>query len=101
MLAAALLSKDLTMLDKVFEFGDVLINPSRAALRELAQPGEMTTRWGSPAYISRVRSRSAAFTVTDIDDGFSPEDLDEVRAVREYLSYKEMLQVDRVMGMYA
>ena len=46
-----------TMLDKVFEFGDVLINPSRAALRDLAQPGEMTTRWGSPAYISRVRSR--------------------------------------------
>lgn len=90
-----------TMLDKVFEFGDVLINPSRAALRDLAQPGEMTTRWGSPAYISRVRSRSAAFTVTDIDDGFSPEDLDEVRAVREYLSDKEMLQVDRVMGMDA
>ncbi|MEM0360209.1 MAG: phosphoenolpyruvate carboxykinase [Candidatus Diapherotrites archaeon] len=81
------------------EFKSVLANPSRQKLRELAKKDETTTDYGAPSYITRVRSRSAKFTKNSIDQGFSQEDLEEMKKLRSYLKEKgEMLQIDRKMG---
>lgn len=81
------------------EFKSVLANPPREKLRELAKKDEQTTEYGSPCYITRVRSRSAKFTKNSIDQGFNEEDLAELVKLRVYLKENgEMLQIDRKIG---
>ncbi|MFH1234506.1 MAG: phosphoenolpyruvate carboxykinase [Candidatus Diapherotrites archaeon] len=81
------------------EFKSILENPSREKLRELAKKDEQTTEYGSPCYVTRVRSRSAKFTKNSIDNGFNEEDLAELAKLRACLKEKgEMLQIDRKIG---
>ncbi|MCX6801760.1 MAG: phosphoenolpyruvate carboxykinase [Candidatus Diapherotrites archaeon] len=81
------------------EFKSLLVNPPREKLRELAKKDEQTTEYGSPCYVTRVRSRSAKFTKNSIDQGFDEGDLEELRKLLAYLKEKgEMLQIDRKMG---
>jgi phosphoenolpyruvate carboxykinase (ATP) len=80
---------------------------SRAELRELARPGEVTTEYGSPVYMTRVKSRSAknTYIVADgIEVGCMQQPieparaLDVVRQVQEAVASMDMLQVDRGIG---
>lgn len=80
---------------------------SRGQLRELARPGETTTEYGSPVYVTRVKSRSAKNTYI-VADGVAVgrmqqpiepgKALDVVRQVQEAIASMDMLQVDRRMG---
>ncbi|MGH9365692.1 MAG: phosphoenolpyruvate carboxykinase (ATP) [Thermoanaerobaculia bacterium] len=80
---------------------------SRAELRELARPGEVTTEYGSPVYSTRIKNRSAKNTYivadgVDVGRMQQPIDpgkaMDTVRRVQEALLSMDMLQVDRRMG---
>jgi phosphoenolpyruvate carboxykinase (ATP) len=80
---------------------------TRAQLRELARPDEVTTEFGSPVYTTRVKSRSAknTYIVADgvevgrMQQAFEPvRALEVVRQVQEAISSLDMLQVDRRMG---
>ncbi|HEV2064831.1 MAG TPA: phosphoenolpyruvate carboxykinase, partial [Thermoanaerobaculia bacterium] len=80
---------------------------TRAELRELARPGEVTTEYGSPVYATRVKNRSAKNTYVvaeGVDVGCMQQPIeparamDVVRQVQEALASMDMLQVDRRMG---
>ncbi|MHC1567356.1 MAG: phosphoenolpyruvate carboxykinase [Candidatus Syntropharchaeia archaeon] len=73
-------------------------NPSQKELREMARKDEITTEFGSAAYISRVRSRSAKFTKNTIDDEITEEDREEIEKAKEYMKEQEMICVDRHFG---
>jgi phosphoenolpyruvate carboxykinase (ATP) len=80
---------------------------TRAELRELARPGEVTTEYGSPVYSTRVKSRSAKNTYV-VNEGVAvgcmqqpiepARAADVVRQVQEALASMDLLQVDRRMG---
>ncbi len=75
----------------------ILDNPSEAVLRELAHHDERTTEFGSPAYVTQVRARSAKFTRNTVDREVTPQDLETIRQVRDFLRDKELVRVDRTM----
>lgn len=73
-------------------------NPARERLRELAKPDERSTEYGSPSYVTRVRSRSAKDTRNTVDGQVTPADLELIQEVREFLKDKDLIQVDRTLG---
>lgn len=75
----------------------MLNNPSREELRELARGDERTTEFGAPAYVTRVRSRSAEKTRNTVDRQVTEGDLETIRQVREFLKDKDLVRVDRTM----
>jgi len=77
-------------------------------LRELARKDETTSAYGSPVYATRIKNRSAKDTYVvenglelgKFQKGMPPERAAElVRILRESLADREMIQVDRRMGM--
>lgn len=76
----------------------ILDNPSREELREMASGDERTTEFGSPAYTTGHRARSAADTRTTVDGEVTGEDTARIEEVREYLADRELIRVDRRMG---
>lgn len=79
------------------EAREILNNPSRDELRELARHDERTTEFGSPAYVTRVRARSAEKTRNTVDGQVTEKDLETIREVREFLKGKDVVRVDRTM----
>jgi phosphoenolpyruvate carboxykinase (ATP) len=87
----------------------VLKDLSGHELRELARKDEVTSAYGSPVYTTRVKNRSARNTHIVASRGLEigihqqpiqPEKSQEViREVHEYLSTRQMIQVDRRLGM--
>ena len=77
---------------------EILDNPSREELRELARPDERTTEFGSAAYVTEHRSRSAENTRTTVDDQVTGEDLETVERAKAFLEDRELIRVDRRMG---
>ncbi len=77
--------------------GRVMWNPPADELREMARPDEQTTEFGSPNYITQVRSRSAKFT----EIVFEPDEAQRktLADVSGYLQGKGLVGVDRVMCM--
>lgn len=77
--------------------GDVLWNPSSEALREMAKIDEQTTEFGSPNYITAVRSRSAKFT----EIVFEPNETQRktIADVTEYLRTRKLIAIERIMCM--
>ncbi|WP_226483013.1 phosphoenolpyruvate carboxykinase (ATP) [Natrinema amylolyticum] len=69
-------------------------------LRELAEPDETTTEFGSASYVSEVRSRSADRTKNAVDDEFTDRDHELVDDAIGLTSDREMLCVDRLMGRH-
>jgi phosphoenolpyruvate carboxykinase (ATP) len=76
-------------------------------LRALAQSGEQTSKYGSPVYSTKVKSRSAknTYIVSDgVEVGVMQQPieprkaLDVVREVQEALAGLDLIQVDRRMG---
>lgn len=88
-------------------FGKVVVNPTRSELRDLANNMEKTTEFKSASYISEVRNRSAknTYIVNEIESGVDQKEIskskaDEIAAkVFEYIKNKEVIRVDRKMGM--
>jgi phosphoenolpyruvate carboxykinase (ATP) len=79
--------------------GKLLSNPSWDHLRSLAGVEETTTIYGSARYVTRIRSRSAAFT--DIVFGEpSSEQHRWLTEVQEALGTLRLIQLDRVMGRH-
>lgn len=77
-------------------------------LRELARKDETTSAYGSPVYNTRVKNRSARNTYvlrSGVEIGVKQQGLEPergreiIRKVQEYVADKEMIQVDRRMGM--
>src|SRR5512142_1330560 len=77
-------------------------------LRELARREETTSAYGSPVYATRVKNRSAKDTYVGENGvllgkhqkGMDPERAAElVRKLQESLADRELIQVDRRMGM--
>jgi phosphoenolpyruvate carboxykinase (ATP) len=88
-------------------FGKVIVNPKREELRQLANNMEVTTEFKSASYISEVRNRSAknTYIVDEIKTGVDQKEISKAKAdeiaekVLEYVKDKEMIRVDRKMGM--
>ncbi len=78
------------------KLGEVLENPSAEELRELARGEELTTEFGSPAYITKVRSRSAKFTQIVYEEP-TPEQAELIERVQAYLKGRKVIRVDRTM----
>ncbi|KMT45850.1 phosphoenolpyruvate carboxykinase [Halostagnicola sp. A56] len=79
---------------------NVRTNPSLEELREFASPDETTTEYGSPSYVSEVRSRSADRTKNAIDAEFSDDDSDLLADAVAIADEREMLCVDRLLGRH-
>lgn len=86
---------------------EMIVNPTVEELRLFAKDDEITTKYGSGAYVSKTRNRSAAqtFILNDIElgvgqRGISRERADEIKNdVLAYLESQSVLQVNRRMGM--
>jgi len=77
---------------------DVLYNPSLETLRELAAPDETTTEFGSPAYVSEQRSRSADCTANLVDDEFADADWAAIEDALEEAAGMDLVCLDRRVG---
>lgn len=88
-------------------FKNVVSNPTEQELRNLAKPMEKTTEFNSASYVTEVRNRSAknTYIVDEIEVGvdqkeISQEDADKIlQKVIEYVKDKDVIRVDRQMGM--
>lgn len=74
------------------------LNPDRETLRQWASHEERTTRFGAPCYVSRIRSRSAAFTRTTVDHEIEDADLQAIKDLHSIYSQHEWIQLDRWIG---
>ncbi|WP_195250887.1 phosphoenolpyruvate carboxykinase (ATP) [Romboutsia sp. 1001713B170207_170306_H8] len=91
--------------DKIFK--KVIVNPNKKELRSLASDVEVTTEFKNASYKSEVKNRSAknTYIVDEIEvgvdqKGISKDKADEIAAkVFEYIKEKEVIRVDRKMGM--
>ncbi|TYL36672.1 phosphoenolpyruvate carboxykinase (ATP) [Natronococcus pandeyae] len=79
---------------------NVRYNPPLEELRELARSDETTTEFGSPSYVSEVRSRSSDRTKNAVDHAFSERDHELVGEAIAAAGSREMLCVDRLMGRH-
>jgi phosphoenolpyruvate carboxykinase (ATP) len=89
------------VLDGFPQLKRIINNPSAAELRQMARHDEVTTEYGSPAYQSRVRSRSAKFTKNSIDTPFTDADRQTIQRVLDTIKRREtheVLVLDRQMG---
>ena len=77
---------------------EILDNPDREKLREMARRDERTTEYGSAAYVTEHRSRSAPNTRNTVDGEVTEEDLERIRRVHEHLADRELIRLDRTMG---
>ncbi|MEO0132535.1 MAG: phosphoenolpyruvate carboxykinase (ATP) [candidate division WOR-3 bacterium] len=75
----------------------VIKNLSKVELRKLASKDEILTIYGSPAYITHIRSRSARFTEIIYDHPNSEQER-MINQALEYISRKVMIMVERTMG---
>jgi len=75
---------------------EIIRNLSAAELRARAKKDEVTTEYGSPSYISKIKSRSAKFT--EIIYGAPNEQQDKIiKDVTAYLKSRRLICVDRQM----
>jgi phosphoenolpyruvate carboxykinase (ATP) len=79
---------------------NVTYDPSLERLREFSRPLETTTEYGSPAYVSEFRSRSADRTRNAVDEPFTDEDWRLVRGALDLMAETELVCVDRVVGRH-
>lgn len=85
----------------------LIVNPSNHQMRKMAADMEITTEFGSPSYISKIKNRSAKFTyiVDNVPLGVAQKPISEEKAsliekqILSYLEGQEVIQIDRLMGM--
>lgn len=78
----------------------ITYSPSLDELRAFARDDELTTEFGSPAYESRVRSRSADRTMNTIDDELLTDDSIHIEKGIEQLRESDFVCVDRQLGRH-
>lgn len=80
----------------------VTYNPSVEELRAFSADAETTTEYGSPAYVSEYRSRSAEHTKNAVDDAFGEADRAVLDQGLEWASNpdNDVVCVDRVVGRH-
>jgi len=78
--------------------GRVISGRALDELRKMAKHDERTTEFGSASYITKVRSRSAAFTEIVFEAKPAHEGL--VGRVESYLKGRELVSIDRIMCMH-
>ncbi len=78
----------------------VRYEPSFEELREFSRPLETTTEYGSPAYVSEFRSRSADRTKNAIDDDFVDEDWRLVERAFSAAETTELVCLERMVGRH-
>jgi phosphoenolpyruvate carboxykinase (ATP) len=87
---------------------EILKDLTGEQLRDLARKDETTSAYGSPVYETRVKSRSAKDTyvvqngvaIGEQQKGMDPgRAADLVRRLQESLAQRDLIQVDRRMGM--
>ncbi|MEF8831330.1 MAG: phosphoenolpyruvate carboxykinase (ATP) [Halobacteriales archaeon] len=78
----------------------VRYNPPNDRLRAFSEHLETTTEYGSPAYVSDYRSRSADRTKNRIDHEFDADDRALVEGAVREVGEREMLAVDRMVGRH-
>lgn len=84
---------------KAFQPKKIIDNPSDESLRGWAlQHGGVITEFGNLSVTTKTRNRMAKFTEVRMDEP-SPEDLELIHNVLDYLKDKEVIQLDRVMCM--
>ncbi|MFB6299626.1 MAG: phosphoenolpyruvate carboxykinase (ATP) [Halobacteriales archaeon] len=89
-----------TALPDPVEAENVIYNPSLTELRDFSRHLEITTEFGSPAYVSEERSRNADRTKNAIDDDFDTEDYGRIDTAFEAVNTESMVCVDRRMGRH-
>jgi len=77
---------------------NVVFDPSMADLRSFSAHLETTTEYGSPAYVSENRSRSADRTKNTVDDRFDESDYDLVHSAIDLAREREVVCLDRQVG---
>jgi len=88
----------------------IITNPDHDELKAMAREGNKTTAYGSTSFISSVRNRSAKATFI-VEDGvplgvdqqsISAADAQKIAdEVHEYLKDREMIRIDRRMGLHS
>lgn len=82
---------------KIIPAREILKDLDWSVLRELAREKERTTEYGSPAYFSRIRARSAPFTKSTETGTVTAEDKREIKRVIESQKNNIFIQIDRTM----
>ena len=72
--------------------------PTFAQLRDLARDDEVTTEYGSPAYVSEQRSRSADDTKNLVDHDFEAGDWEAIEQSLEVAAETDLVCLDRTVG---
>lgn len=75
-------------------------NPSFETLRACSKSLETPTEYGSPAYVTRERSRSADRTKNTIDHDLDASDHDHIERAQHELRTREFVCLDRRMGRH-
>ena len=83
--------------NEIYENADLVKHPSRDELREMAKPFETTTKYGSPMYVSKIRSRSAKFTTIIYKREPTDEEKETIRKAVEYLTKQKVLLIETGM----
>lgn len=78
----------------------IVHNPSLDELRRMARSDERTTEFGSPAYVSRERSRNADRTAVAGDSSFDETDYAYLDAAIEATETRELICIDRQVGRH-
>lgn len=88
-------------------FKNMIENPSLHKLQELSEHEAIKTEYNSVGFVSNVRNRSAknTYVVKDIELGVDQQGIEREEAlkvvsqVNEYLKDKEIIKLDRQMGL--
>jgi phosphoenolpyruvate carboxykinase (ATP) len=75
-------------------------NPDFSELRALAAEDETTTEYGSPAYVSDQRSRSADRTKNLVDHEFESGDWEAIQEALEVAGDRRLVCLDRQVGRH-
>ena len=79
---------------------NIIYEPSLDELRSASAHLETKTEHGSPSYVSEERSRNADKTKTDVDETFTPDDLDHLRRALDLAGETELFCLDRRVGRH-
>jgi len=79
---------------------NVIADPDFDQLREFARHHEQTTEYGSPAYVSDQKSRSADQTKNLVDDAFTEGGFEAIEAALEEAADRELVALDRQVGRH-
>jgi phosphoenolpyruvate carboxykinase (ATP) len=79
---------------------NIIYNPTFEDLRLFSEELEQTTEYGSPNYVSSIRSRSSSKTKNKIDDEFDSEDETHMSNAMDRIFSEPFVCVDRKMGRH-